>query len=92
MWWRSRSDGVTEENIFTRRQKRRDEKLREEANLCKKLRKGNISKDGYVIDRFFVDDDTGETTGVEETDDLFAKADTIENYSSDEEDEEWEEC
>jgi len=72
--------------------KRSSKQLREEENLCKKLRKGNISKDGYVIDRFFVDEDTGETTGVEETDDLFAKADTIANYSSDEEEEEWEEC
>jgi hypothetical protein len=59
--------------------KRSKRQLREEEILCEKLRKNSatISNDGYAIDHFFVEHDTGESTLPEDTDRLFAKADRL---------------
>ena len=65
--------------------KRSKRQLREEEILCEKLRKNSatISNDGYAIDHFFVEHDTGESTLPEDTDRLFAKADRLDFNSDD---------
>lgn len=74
--------------------KRSQYQVDEEKLLCESMQKSaGTLKQGYAINDFFVEEDTGETTTVEETDELFAKAAAIDNYSSSEEEgsEEWSE-
>ena len=49
----------------------------EEDRLCLKLKNKShkMNKDGYCLDDFFVEQDTGEISKVEETDQLFSKVD-----------------
>lgn len=70
------------------RQQQEQEKL-----FCEKLKReaGTLDDEGYAINSFFVAEDTGEASLAEETDELFAKAATIANFSSDEDEEEWSE-
>ena len=66
--------------------KRSRQQVQQEKNLCEKMKNAaGVLVQGYAVDDFFVEEDTGETTTVEETDELFAKAAAIDNYSSSDE-------
>jgi hypothetical protein len=76
--------------------KRAQQQVQHEKNLCEKMKNAaGVLVQGYAVDDFFVEEDTDETTAIEETDALFAQADAIDVYSSDEElsenEEEWSE-
>lgn len=74
----------------TKRSRQQDQ---QEKNLCEKMKNAaGVLVQGYAVDDFFVEEDTDETTAIEETDALFAQADAIdvgEDVSSSEE--EWSE-